>query len=69
MNLGTIVKTARSKRRMNQTELAEMCGCTQGAISKLESGRFDPSFAFVVQISQALRISLSALSKPFLKRK
>ena len=24
MNLGTIVKTARSKRRMNQTELAEI---------------------------------------------
>lgn len=69
MNLGTIVKLARFKRGMNQTKLAELCGCTQGAISKLENGRFDPSFVFMIEVSRALRISLSELSKPFLKRK
>lgn len=69
MDLGTIVRAARFKRGINQTELAELCGCRQGSISKLENGIGEPSFVFMVQLSQVLRISLSALSKPFLKRK
>ncbi len=69
MNLGTMLKRARYKARINQVELASKCGCTQGYISKLENGDIDPAFSFVVRLSRVLNVSLLDLSKPFLKRK
>lgn len=38
--LRIILKSRRSELKMNQTEFAALCGCTQARISQIETGNF-----------------------------
>ncbi len=40
--LGLFMQSLRKKSKLNQKEMAEKLGLTQGAISKLESGKMIP---------------------------
>ncbi|MCX6751236.1 MAG: helix-turn-helix transcriptional regulator [Candidatus Nomurabacteria bacterium] len=44
----------RSKRGISQKDLAKKIGTGQSAISRLESGRYNPSLSFLKKISEAL---------------
>lgn len=44
----------RSEKGLSQLELAEMVGTKQSAISRLESGDYNPSIEFLSKIANAL---------------
>lgn len=49
---------ARIKKGVTQKELAQMIGTKQSVISRLESGRANPSVAFLKKLAQALNSRL-----------
>lgn len=49
---------ARVKKGVTQKELAEKIGTKQSVISRLESGRANPSIAFLKRLAQALNSHL-----------
>lgn len=49
---------ARLKKGMTQKEIAEKVGTKQSVISRLESGRANPSIAFLKRLAQALNVHL-----------
>ena len=49
---------ARVKKGVTQKELAEKIGTKQSVISRLESGRANPSVAFLKKLAQALNSHL-----------
>jgi len=51
---GGQVKKARIAQKLNQTQLAELAGVTQGIVSKLENGEPLPNAA--IKVSQILGI-------------
>ena len=49
----------RLKKNMSQKELAEKMGTKQSALSRLESGTYNPSLAFLKKVAAALDAKLS----------
>lgn len=58
---------ARSKRGMTQEKLAEKLGTKQSAIARLESGRGNPTIAFVQRLASELNLELK-LTPRYAKR-
>ena len=54
MELSEIIKAARLKMGMTQQELAELAGTKKSNISRLESGRYNPSLDFLIKIADGL---------------
>lgn len=48
------VKMARKQAGMTQERLADIVGTKKSNISRLESGRYNPSFEFLSKIAQGL---------------
>lgn len=48
------VKMARKQAGMTQERLADIVGTKKSNISRLESGRYNPSFEFLSRIAQGL---------------
>ena len=48
----------RVKRGLRQKDLAERIGTKQSAISRLESGKYNPSLAFLNKVAEALHVKL-----------
>ncbi|HBH46659.1 MAG: transcriptional regulator [Candidatus Jacksonbacteria bacterium RIFOXYC2_FULL_44_29] len=55
----------RLEKGLTQKEIAEKVGTRQSAISRLESGTYNPSLAFLHKIAEALdtRLQLSLIKK------
>ena len=51
---------ARAQRGMTQEKLAKKIGTKQSAIARFESGRSNPTFAFVQKLSDALDLRIIA---------
>ena len=49
---------ARSKKKLTQKDLARKMGTKQSVISRLESGRANPSFEFLKRLARALDTDL-----------
>ncbi|MBT3249492.1 MAG: helix-turn-helix transcriptional regulator [Candidatus Pacebacteria bacterium] len=49
----------RLEKGLTQTELASKIGTKQSAISRLESGTYNPSLSFLYKIAQGLEMKLS----------
>ena len=49
----------RLQRKMSQSELAKKVGTGQSAISRLESGEYNPSMKFLQKIARALEARLT----------
>ena len=47
------IYVARWNARMEQSELADLCGFTQPKISLLERGKYEPAFADIAAIAKA----------------
>lgn len=54
---------ARAKRGMTQEKLAKKIGTKQSAIARLESGRSNPTFAFIQKLSDALDLRITVASR------
>lgn len=53
------VMRKRIEKGLTQKELAEKAGTKQSAISRLESGDYNPSFDFLQKIAKALEAKLT----------
>jgi transcriptional regulator with XRE-family HTH domain len=58
MNGGTLVREARRRAGLTQTDLAGRLGTTQSALARLERGRTEPSFERVAQAVAACGLEL-----------
>lgn len=61
MELGQVIKQARMRRRLKQSDLAQRINVKQSAISQWESGRATPELANRINLSAALGIPLNDL--------
>jgi len=52
------IKKTREEQHMTQKDLAEKTGLKQSNISRLESGEYNPSIAFLKRIAKALNKEL-----------
>lgn len=55
--IGLIIKK-RIEKGLTQKELAREIGTKQSSISRLESGRYNPTLQFLVRVSKALDANL-----------
>lgn len=53
-----LIREARRRSRLTQTELAALAGTTQSAIARLESGRTSPSFDDVIRLLRLMGLDL-----------
>ncbi|MEK7187765.1 MAG: helix-turn-helix transcriptional regulator [Patescibacteria group bacterium] len=62
--IALLIKT-RLAKHMSQRELARKIGTQQEAISRFESGRYNPSLSFLYKVASALdaRVKISISSK------
>lgn len=58
------VTAQRHARRLSQTELAELCGTTQSAIARLESGGRPPRIDTLLRVANALDCNLLVELRP-----
>ncbi len=58
-NLVREVIKYRKKRNLTQRELADIIGTKQSAISRLESGKLNPSLEFIAKVAKALDVKVN----------
>jgi transcriptional regulator with XRE-family HTH domain len=63
------VTEQRAARGLSQKELAELCGTTQSAIARLESGGRPPKIDTLLRIAEALDCELEVKLRPRTKTK
>jgi putative transcriptional regulator len=59
--IGQRIIELRSKKGWSQADLARECGKDRQAIEKLENGKVNPTLYSLVEIADALGVSLSTL--------
>lgn len=57
--IATAIINSRLKKGLTQFQLAEIVGTKQSAISRLESGNYNPSINFLEKVAKALNLKLS----------
>lgn len=58
INLGSRVRAIRIAKGYSQVELANKIGKDHPSINKLENGKVNPSYYFLVEIAQGLEVNL-----------
>jgi len=61
MKLGARVREIRVSKGFTQTELAHQLGKDQQSIQRLEAGKVNPSYIYLLSIANGLEIPLSEL--------
>lgn len=61
--LGLAIKELREARRLTQEELATQAGATVGTVSRMEAAKSAPAWATVMQIIDAMGVSLADLAR------
>lgn len=56
-----LIKLIRARKGMNQSELAELIGVTQGVISSWENGLYAPSIAKLPELARILGCTVDEL--------
>ena len=59
--LGNKVRQIRIEKSLTQTELANNIGKDQPSINRLEKGRINPSYIYLLEICEGLEISIQEL--------
>ncbi len=59
--LGEQVRKARMNKGMSQTELAHTIGKDQPSLNRLERGRINPSYIYLLEVCEGLEITLIEL--------
>lgn len=57
--LGKMIKTARQKRRLTQTELGELVGVQKAQISKLENSANSATIDTIMKVFRALKAEIN----------
>jgi putative transcriptional regulator len=61
--LGTRIKTERELKGLSQTELANIIGKDQPSLNRVEKGRVNPSYLFLLEIAKGLNLPMWELIK------
>jgi len=61
--VGERICLLRSMKRLTQGNLSAEVGISQGYLSKLEQGRFDPGFHLVLRIARVLGCTIQELAE------
>jgi putative transcriptional regulator len=61
--LGTRIKKERELKGLSQTELANIIGKDQPSLNRVEKGRVNPSYLFLLEIAKGLNLPLWELIK------
>lgn len=59
--VGTRIRILREARNLSQQDLADLCNFDKGDMSKIESGKANPTLRTFLKISQALELNISDL--------
>tara|TARA_R100000951_G_scaffold94305_1_gene82995 strand:- start:1356 stop:1565 length:210 start_codon:yes stop_codon:yes gene_type:complete len=60
-HLGARVREIRTQKGLTQTELANKIGKDHPSINKLENGKVNPSYLFLLEVCQGLEIELKQI--------
>lgn len=60
-NIGTRIRILRESKNMSQQDLADLCNFDKGDMSKIESGKANPTLKTFLIISQALEVNFPDL--------
>jgi transcriptional regulator with XRE-family HTH domain len=63
LSLGAAVKTQRTKLKLSQEQLADICGFDRTYISLIERGKRNISFSNLHRLSQGLKTTVSELTE------
>ena len=63
IKLGKRIKTLRTQKDMSQNDLAIECNFEKASMSRIESGKSNPTIRTLYKISIALNINLAELFK------
>jgi DNA-binding XRE family transcriptional regulator len=64
--IGDLIYTNRSRKNISQVQLAQMIGCTQGTLSKIENGMSQPNVYVWIKLTsffKGLRPSVEKLEE------
>jgi transcriptional regulator with XRE-family HTH domain len=61
--LGAAIRKLRQQRKLSQEDLAHDAGLTTSALSSIERGKSNPTWATVRRIAAALGVSMSKLAQ------
>jgi transcriptional regulator with XRE-family HTH domain len=61
ISIGNRIKLLRESKGVSQQDLAAMCNFEKGNMSRLESGRTNPTITTLYKISQALDVKITDL--------
>ncbi len=59
--VGSQIKILRESKNMNQQDLADLCNFDKSDMSKIESGKANPTLKTLMIISLALEVNISEL--------
>ena len=63
IKLGARIRQLRKEKGLSQVELAHSLGKDQQSIQRLEAGRINPSYYYLYEIANGLKIDLEELFK------
>jgi transcriptional regulator with XRE-family HTH domain len=61
INIGNRIKILREAKNMSQQDLADLCNFDKGDMSKIESGKANPTIKTLLKISLALEVKIGEL--------
>jgi transcriptional regulator with XRE-family HTH domain len=61
MKLGQAIKLCRQYKHLTQAELAARCSLSESYLSLLETGKRDPAYSTLEEISRGLQVPVSML--------
>jgi transcriptional regulator with XRE-family HTH domain len=59
IGLATQLRQARIEKHMTQQAVAELAGTQRSNISRMESGKYNPSLDFMVKVAEAMDLELN----------
>ena len=59
IKLGLKVKSIRLSKNLTQTELANIIGKDHPSINRLERGKINPSYIFLLEVAEGLGVSIT----------
>jgi transcriptional regulator with XRE-family HTH domain len=61
MKLGQAIKLCRQQKRLTQADLAARCSLSESYLSLIETGKRDPAYSTLEDISRGLQVPVSML--------
>lgn len=61
MKIGKAIKLCRTRKNINQSQLASLAGISESYLSLIERGKRDPNISTVENIAEALKIPFGIL--------